>query len=94
MIKASAACWPAGRCWCCWYYEATALTNLGDAHHSAGNHDAARTAWQHALDILDDLDHPTAERVRVKVSEFDASATDDQLDTASAQQPARRRLPL
>ena len=35
--------------------HATTLDLLGDAHHAAGDRDAARSAWQHALDILDQL---------------------------------------
>jgi DNA-binding SARP family transcriptional activator/tetratricopeptide (TPR) repeat protein len=49
------------------HQEAEILTRLGDTHHAAGNADAARTAWQHAVTILDDLDHPDAERVRAKL---------------------------
>ena len=36
---------------------------------------AARAAWQHALTILDDLDHPDAEPVRAKLSELDRPAS-------------------
>jgi predicted negative regulator of RcsB-dependent stress response len=48
-------------------YDATALIPLGDADHAAGHPTAARTAWQHALSILTDLDHPDADEVRAKL---------------------------
>ena len=34
------------------YRQAMALDSLGDAHHSVRDSDAARIAWQHAMDIL------------------------------------------
>ncbi|HZM76295.1 MAG TPA: tetratricopeptide repeat protein [Candidatus Limnocylindrales bacterium] len=49
------------------FHEADTLTHLGDAHHSAKDLDAARLAWQQALTILDELDHPDAERVRANL---------------------------
>ena len=54
------------------YYEATTLTNLGDTHHTTGNHHAARAAWQHALTILTDIDHPDAETIRIKLRQTDS----------------------
>jgi hypothetical protein len=44
------------------------IADLGDAHHAAGNPDAARTAWRHALDILDQLHHPDADQVRARLN--------------------------
>ena len=49
----------------------TILTHLGDTHHAAGDPDAARDAWQQALTILDDLDHPDAAQVRAKLADVD-----------------------
>jgi len=49
------------------YFEADTLSHLGDAYHAAGQPDAARDAWCHALAIFDELNHPDAEQVRVKV---------------------------
>jgi predicted negative regulator of RcsB-dependent stress response len=49
------------------YFEATTLVYLGDIHLDAGNREEARDAWQQALIILDDLDHPDAEPVREKI---------------------------
>ena len=49
------------------YDEADTLTHLGDTHHAAGDPDAARDAWQQALTILDELDHPDADQVRAKL---------------------------
>jgi predicted negative regulator of RcsB-dependent stress response len=53
------------------YEEATALGCLGDTQDAAGNPEAARTAWRHALTILTDLDHPDADTVRVKLHDLD-----------------------
>jgi tetratricopeptide (TPR) repeat protein len=49
-------------------YRSVTLTNLGDAHHAAGNLDAAHKAWQQALDILDQLHHPDADQVRARLN--------------------------
>jgi DNA-binding SARP family transcriptional activator/tetratricopeptide (TPR) repeat protein len=49
------------------FYEADILTHLGDTHHTGGGLEAARDAWQQALLILDDLQHPDADRVRAKL---------------------------
>ena len=51
------------------FNEAATLTRLGETHHAAGNPDAAHAAWQHALDILTDLHHPDAARVRTKLQD-------------------------
>jgi DNA-binding SARP family transcriptional activator/tetratricopeptide (TPR) repeat protein/DNA-binding XRE family transcriptional regulator len=47
--------------------EAQILTHLGEAHRDAGELPEARAAWQQALDILDDLRHPLADEVRIKL---------------------------
>jgi tetratricopeptide (TPR) repeat protein len=52
------------------YNRTEVLTHLGDAHHAVGDLDAARDAWQLALDILDDLDHPDADAVRAKLADI------------------------
>jgi DNA-binding SARP family transcriptional activator/tetratricopeptide (TPR) repeat protein len=49
------------------YLEADTLTHLGDTHNATSNPDTARSVWQSALDILDELDHPDADRVRLKL---------------------------
>jgi DNA-binding SARP family transcriptional activator len=51
------------------FYEANSLTALGDALHAAGDCRAARTSWQQALAILDQLTHPDAEAVRARLHE-------------------------
>jgi tetratricopeptide (TPR) repeat protein len=48
------------------YYEADSLTGLGEAHCVGGDDDGARLAWQQALVILRELDHPDAELVRAR----------------------------
>jgi tetratricopeptide (TPR) repeat protein/transcriptional regulator with XRE-family HTH domain len=49
------------------YLETICLTHIGDLHHDAGELPQAREAWLQALAILDDLCHPDADRVRVKL---------------------------
>jgi tetratricopeptide (TPR) repeat protein len=49
------------------YFEAHTLSR-----HAAGHLHAARDAWQEALTILDDLDHPDAEQVRAKLHNLSA----------------------
>jgi tetratricopeptide (TPR) repeat protein len=60
--------------------HAEALNLLGDAHHAAGDRDAARTAWQQALDILDQLgivragvgpSYPDADEINAKLHRLD-----------------------
>jgi hypothetical protein len=48
--------------------EASVLTHLGDARHAAGESALAREAWQRALAILDDIEHPDADQVRAKLA--------------------------
>ncbi len=55
------------------FFEAGTLTRLGDTRHAAGDLTHARQAWQQALDILDHLQHPSAAKVRAKLT-----STDDQ----------------
>lgn len=56
------------------YYESKVLTDLGDAYHIAGDLPNARHAWRDALAILDDLDHPDASRLRVKIANTSTGA--------------------
>ena len=49
------------------YDEADTLIHLADLHHSTGNTDTARQTLQHALAILDDLDHPDAAEMRTRL---------------------------
>ncbi|HZN77780.1 MAG TPA: BTAD domain-containing putative transcriptional regulator [Micromonosporaceae bacterium] len=50
------------------YFQADTLVHIGEAHHAAGDCTTARTAYQQALEILVDLDHPDAERVRATLA--------------------------
>jgi tetratricopeptide (TPR) repeat protein len=43
--------------------EAETLISLGDSYRVVGDHDSARTSWERALSILDQLGHPEAEHV-------------------------------
>jgi len=49
------------------YNEAATLGRLGDTRQAAGSPRRAREAWQQAMDILDDLDHPDAGKLRLKL---------------------------
>jgi tetratricopeptide (TPR) repeat protein len=49
------------------YFQANTLTHLGDAHHARGELQQARQAWQQARDILIELDHPDADKLRGKL---------------------------
>jgi DNA-binding SARP family transcriptional activator len=51
---------------------AETLGHLGDAHRAAGRPAEARTAWEEALAILDDLGHPDASQIRAKLQELAA----------------------
>jgi DNA-binding SARP family transcriptional activator/tetratricopeptide (TPR) repeat protein len=50
--------------------EVESLSHLGDAYHAMGDLDAARRAWQQALDVLDVIDHTDADidRLRAKLA--------------------------
>jgi DNA-binding SARP family transcriptional activator/tetratricopeptide (TPR) repeat protein len=50
------------------YNEAGVLTNLADTRQAQGDRDGALAAWQQAVDILDDLDHPDADRIRQRLA--------------------------
>jgi tetratricopeptide (TPR) repeat protein len=48
--------------------EAEILTHLGDARHAAGELPRARQAWQQALAIYGDIQHPDAAKIRAKLA--------------------------
>jgi DNA-binding SARP family transcriptional activator/tetratricopeptide (TPR) repeat protein len=48
--------------------EAHVLTSLGDSYLASDDREAARDAWQQAVDILDRLDHPDADDTRAKLT--------------------------
>ena len=50
------------------YNEACTLTSIGDVRLSAGDSGAARRAWAQALQILEEIDHADASRVRAKLT--------------------------
>ncbi len=49
------------------YCRANTLIRLGETHQAIGNLQAAHEAWQQAAEILEDLHHPDAEAVRVRL---------------------------
>ena len=53
------------------YEEAETLVRLGDTHAEMKNATAAQEAWQAALAILEDMDHPTAVVARTKLETLD-----------------------
>ena len=50
--------------------QARVLTNLGDAQLAFGENQAAITAWQQAVAIFDELQHPGAELARGKLRDL------------------------
>jgi hypothetical protein len=40
------------------------LSHLGDTHHAAGEHAAARAAWEPAVEILRTIEPATADQLR------------------------------
>lgn len=51
------------------YSEALVLTHLGDVRSEAGDPSGARETWLTALAIFEDLGHPDAEAVALKIKE-------------------------
>jgi DNA-binding SARP family transcriptional activator/tetratricopeptide (TPR) repeat protein len=52
------------------YFAATSQVQLGNAHRDNKQFDLAQLAWQQALQVLGDLDHADAVRVRAKLNEL------------------------
>ncbi len=59
------------------WWRASLLTNLGDAHRSAGDLPAARQAWRQALQILDDLGLPDNRGIRARLERADRPSPPD-----------------
>jgi len=55
--------------------EAVIFIHLGDARHAAGELPQARQAWQQALAIYEDIDHPGAGKVRAKLAGMESHRT-------------------
>ena len=49
------------------YEVATVLVRLGDTHRAVGDQDAARSAWRRAWTIFEELGHPEAEHLRIRI---------------------------
>ncbi|MFD2764335.1 AfsR/SARP family transcriptional regulator [Micromonospora eburnea] len=49
--------------------EAITLRYLGETQHASGDSAAARRSWQRSLEILTEIEHPDAARVRALLSE-------------------------
>jgi hypothetical protein len=56
--------------------EAGVLTRLGETYLAAEQGDEARRVWQEALDILDPLHHPNADRVRIMIKQVYTGISD------------------
>ncbi len=54
--------------------QAYCLINVGDTHDQAGEEMLARETWQQALEMLGDLQHPDADRVRARLHDTAAMA--------------------
>jgi hypothetical protein len=52
---------------------ANTRTRADNTHHTAGNTHAAYDAYQQALGILTDLDHPDTEQLHTKLHHLDDS---------------------
>jgi tetratricopeptide (TPR) repeat protein len=50
--------------------RADILINLGDTYQAAGDQQAARHAWRDALQILDDIHHPGAKQLAVRLGDL------------------------
>jgi tetratricopeptide (TPR) repeat protein len=48
--------------------QAETLGHTGDVHHAAGHRQQACQAWEEALAILEDLQHPDAGQIRAKLA--------------------------
>jgi DNA-binding SARP family transcriptional activator len=57
------------------YNEADTLAYLGDVHRTFGDLENAWIAWQRAQEILEQLGHADADRVRAKIRELNESVT-------------------
>jgi tetratricopeptide (TPR) repeat protein/transcriptional regulator with XRE-family HTH domain len=55
--------------------QATTLDHLGDALLAVGDHADAREAWDHAVTIFDNLQHPAADEIRQKIHDLDSTST-------------------
>jgi DNA-binding SARP family transcriptional activator len=49
------------------YGQVLSLFGLGDTYDSGGDEENARATWQRALDVLGDMAHPDADRVRARL---------------------------
>jgi tetratricopeptide (TPR) repeat protein len=56
------------------YYQAVTLSHLGDALHAADDPASARDAWRQTLEILDQLDHHNADKIRDRIRRVVASS--------------------
>jgi len=58
------------------YNQADTMASLGDVHAVVGDLPSARATWQHALGILELIDHPDAEAVRSRLDRARPPAVD------------------
>jgi tetratricopeptide (TPR) repeat protein len=49
-------------------FEGAILNHIGDVRHAAAELPQARQAWQQALAIYDDIQHPDADKIRAKLA--------------------------
>lgn len=63
--------------------------HLGDTHHASGHIQAARDAWQQALEALDELNHPDTEQIHGKLRDLDDGHTRQPLPPGPHRPPLR-----
>jgi hypothetical protein len=64
--------------------QAYCLIHVGDTHDLAGDVLGARETWQQALEMLGDLQHPDADRIRTRLHETaDLPDGADELDISA-----------
>jgi DNA-binding SARP family transcriptional activator len=64
--------------------QAYCLINVGDTHDEAGDVTAARETWQQALEMLGDLQHPDADRIRARLHDTaDINGSVDERDSSA-----------
>ena len=71
--------------------QAYCLIAVGDTHDHAGDVAGARETWQQALEMLGDLQHPDADRIRTRLHET-ADLPDGPDGPASTNLPASAQL--
>jgi len=73
------------------YNQAAVLAQLGSTYQAAGDPDAASDAWEASLRLLDELDHPDADRLRASLEQL-GHPSSEASRSRTATDPIRGRL--